>query len=257
MTRQIYLSTFSHMATREISSYGIGIEYNQFCISKWLDDDAIDDTLDRMRGQAVKCGIDLEEDREKAIVHGPFCEIAPASFDHLFRELAMKRLDQAAAGTMKLGLRRMVVHTGYVPQIFYPEWHIKESIGFWQSFLRDKPDDFNVYLENVMDEEPEMLSEIVVGVDDPRMRICLDVGHVNVCSDTGVVRWIEKIGPLIAHFHLHNNDGKNDLHAPLTEGTIDMDEVLRAIDDFCPEDATLTIESRKCHESIRWLLDRT
>lgn len=255
MKRQVFLSTFSNMATREIALYGIGIEFNQFCISKWLDDDVIDKTLMRMRRQASKCGIDLS-DPEKAIVHGPFCEIAPAAFDHLFRDLARTRLDQAASGTIDLGLSKMVVHTGYVPQVFDPRWHIDESIAFWQNYLEDKPADLQLYLENVMDETPEMLLDIIKGVDDPRMKICLDVGHVNTCSELGVTEWIERLGPDIGHFHLHNNDGKKDLHAPLMEGTVDMEDILRAIDSHCPTEATIAIESRDCHDSIQWLLDR-
>ena len=63
-------------------------------------------------------------------------------------------------------------------QVFLDEMKLSEREKFiGKLILRDKPDDFYVYLENVMDEEPEMLSEIVVGVDDPRMRICLDVNQ--------------------------------------------------------------------------------
>lgn len=282
MKREIFLSTFSYQATKEIAEYGIGIEYNQFCISQWLDDEVIEDTLARMRKQALRCGIGIQDSSEsvkvidtgsrpqlkdpaeegldpdpaKAIIHGPFSEIAPAAFDHRFRELARDRLEQAAAGAKRLGLNRMVVHTGYIPIIFDPGWHVKESIGFWTDFLKDKDDDFQLYLENVMDETPDLLLDIIKGVDDPRMNICLDVGHVNVVSDIKATEWIEKLGGYIHHFHLHNNDGKGDQHAPLTEGELNMEEIMRAIDACCPEDATLTIESRKCHESIGWLIDR-
>ena len=302
MKHDVFLSTFSHDATKEIAHYGIGIEFNHFCISKWLDGDVIDDTLDRMRRQAVRCGVCLpageagrqeaglpaaDADRSidspdadppidpvkavppidpvkavppidpaKAIVHGPFTDLAPAAFDHRFRQLTRDRLDQAAEGTLRLGLSRMVVHTGYIPLVFDPRWQVKESVVFWREFLEDKPEDFVVLLENVMDEEPALLLDIVEGVDDPRMRICLDVGHVNAISPKKVTEWIEALGPQIRHFHLHNNDGRRDLHAPLTEGTLDMEEVLRAVDACCVPETTLTIESRDCHDSIRWLLDR-
>lgn len=253
MNRDIFLSTFSHNAAKEIAFYGIGIEFNQFCISRWLDEETIDDTLTRMRRQAERCGICLPA---KAIVHGPFTDLAPAAFDHRFRDLTRTRFDQAAAGTLALGLTCMVVHTGYIPLIFDPRWQVKESIGFWQEFLQDKPEDFLLLLENVMDEKPALLLDIVDGVDDPRMKICLDVGHVNAISEISVPEWIETLGSRIRHLHLHNNDGIHDLHQPLTEGTLDMEEVLRAVDACCPPDTTLTIESRDCHDSIRWLLDR-
>ena len=262
MKRDVFLSTFSYNASREIAEFGIGIEYNHFFISKWLDDEAVEDTLARMRRQAVRCGLALAEgedggpDPAKAIVHGPFTDMAPAAFDHIFREQTRLRLEQAAAATRKLGLDRMVVHSGYLPVIFDPQWHVKESIGFWQDYLEDKPADFRLYLENILDEEPERLLDIVEGVDDPRMKICLDVGHVNIASETPVTGWIEKLGPHIRHLHLHNNDGRRDQHAPFDEGTLDMKEILRAVDDHCPKETTLTVESRRCHESIEWLLEQ-
>ena len=268
MTRDIFLSTFSHNATKEIAFYGIGIEFNQFCISKWLDDEVIGDTLARMRRQAERCGVCLPQaeggpdaaatliDPAKAIVHGPFTDLAPAAFDHRFRDLTRARFDQAAAGTLALGLSRMVVHTGYIPLVFDPRWQVKESIGFCQEFLVDKPEDFLIYLENVMDEKPALLLDIVEGVNDPRMNICLDVGHVNAISEMSVPRWIEALGPKIRHLHLHNNDGNHDLHQALTEGTLDMEEILCAVDACCPPETTLTIESRDCHDSIHWLLER-
>ena len=79
---------------------------------------------------------------------------------------------------------------------------------------------------------------------------------MNAVSQTPVEEWIRQLGPWIGHFHLHNNDGKHDLHSPLLEGTLDMPQVLQQIDDCCPEDVTLTVESRDCHDSIAWLLEQ-
>ena len=39
--RDLFLATFSTNAIEVIGKYGIGIEYNQFCISDTLDDDRI------------------------------------------------------------------------------------------------------------------------------------------------------------------------------------------------------------------------
>lgn len=283
--RDIFLATFSHDPVKEIKEYGIGIEFNQFCISQWLDEDIIDTTLMKMERQAFRSGLAkgryhelypksgkdlaLEEglwpekkplgdvvDPSKAIVHGPFTDLCPAAFDHRFQELARERFDQAAAGTLRLGLTRMVVHTGYIPVIFDPRWHLEHSATFWQAFIQTQPPEFRLFIENVMDDEPYLLLDLVKEIDDPRVRICLDVGHVNAVSEVPVGEWIKILGPWIGHFHLHNNDGKNDLHAPLLDGTLDMTETLKQIDAYCPEDATLTIESRDCHDSIAWLLEQ-
>lgn len=283
--RDIFLSTFSYNPVQEIAEYGIGIEFNQFCISQWLDDEAIDNTLMKMERQAFRAGLsqggycnlapkgekdfELEETiwpegkplgdlvaPNKAIVHGPFTELCPAAFDHRFRELVRDRFDQAAAGTIRLGLNRMVVHTGFIPVIFDPKWHLEHSVQFWWDFINQQPENFRLYIENVMDDEPYLLLDLVKEIDDPRVRICLDVGHVNAISAVPVEEWIRQLGPWIGHFHLHNNDGEHDQHLPLLEGTLDMEKTLDQIDAYCPEDATFTIESRECHDSIHWLLEK-
>lgn len=283
--RDIFLSTFSYSPVKEIAEYGIGIEFNQFCISQWLDDEIVDETLMKMERQAFRAGLSSEKYRDLgrkgqkdfalektiwpegkplgdvvvpqgAIVHGPFTDLCPAAFDHRFRELARQRFDQAAAGMLRLGLDRMVVHTGFIPVIFDPKWHLENSVEFWRDFMDGQPENFCLYIENVMDDEPYLLLDLVKGIDDPRVRICLDVGHVNAISQIPATEWIRQLGSWIGHFHLHNNDGEHDLHAPLLDGTLDMPQVLRAIDACCPEDATLTVESRDCHDSIGWLLEQ-
>ena len=64
-------------------------------------------------------------------------------------------------------------------------------------------------------------------VDDPRLRLCLDVGHANAeLSHTPVMEWVEACGPYLRHLHLHNNAGGWDLHDPLERGTVPMEAVL-------------------------------
>ena len=61
-------------------------------------------------------------------------------------------------------------------------------------------------------------------VTDPRVRICLDVGHAHAMTlpEYKVLDWIRILGPYITHFHLHNNDGTGDQHRALGDGTLDM-----------------------------------
>ena len=64
--------------------------------------------------------------------------------------------------------------------------------------------------------------DIVKGVDEPRLKLCLDVGHVNAYSKIPVTDWLENWAPYLSHFHIHNNDTSRDQHNPLHEGTIPM-----------------------------------
>ena len=136
----------------------------------------------------------------------------------------------------------MVVHSGYAPQMYFPEWFVPKSIEFWRDFVRELPEDFEMLLENVLDVRPEHIRDVCDGVDDPRLRICLDVGHANAYSEVPVEDWIAMLGGRIAHVHLHNNDGSRDAHAPLNAGIMDIVHILELLDKYAPE-AEICIES--------------
>lgn len=254
MKRDLFLCTFAEDALNIIKEFGIGMESNHFCISERLDDHVVEETISEVNKDMRFCDID---DLRKVFVHGPFTEIYPQAIDHLMTETGRKRLDSAFEACRRLGLNRMVVHSGFLPIMYFDTWHVERSVEFWGEYMRDKPSDFSIFIENVFDPNPEPLIEIVETLADPRIKLCLDVGHANaVTIDKSVYQWIKSMGENIGHFHLHNNDGSNDLHNPINDGTLDMDKVLRHIDDYCPPDATLTVESRRVNGGIEWLLER-
>ena len=126
---------------------------------------------------------------------------------------------------------------------------------FWQNFLRDKPANFELCIENVLEDEPDMLVDMMQQIDDPRIRLCLDIGHANAVTAKNfpVTQWIQRLAPYLAHFHLHNNDGSGDTHAAFDAGSMDMQEILQTIDRCCADDVTYTIEAREPLPCLAWL----
>jgi sugar phosphate isomerase/epimerase len=62
-------------------------------------------------------------------------------------------------------------------------------------------------------------------IDQPNFYMCYDIGHANISFGNAFMyrKFISKIGS----FHIHNNDGINDLHIPFgNHGTIRLNEVL-------------------------------
>ena len=116
------------------------------------------------------------------------------------------------------------------------------------------PEDVTICVENVFEEEPEALLHILEQVDDPRIRMCLDVGHVSAYSRIPVLEWLKIFAPWIRHFHIHNNDGTRDSHRPLMEGAIPMRELLEQAMELCPE-ATYTLELMEPQSSVDWLYE--
>ena len=170
------------------------------------------------------------------------------------RAIAAERYRQVIRVAEEYGIRKIVVHGGYNPRIYFPIWYTEQSVLFWKEFVQEIPEDMVFCLENVFEEEPAMLTEIIRQVNDPRIRMCLDVGHVNAYSPISVMEWLEQCADLTEHFHIHNNDTSRDAHEQLMDGTIPMKELLARIAEKCPN-ATLTLELMDAEPSVRWLLE--
>ena len=250
--RDIFLATFEMDAENVIRKHGIGIEFNQFCVSSTLYDCRRDLACRAMQAQLDRLGLKAPE---QAICHGPFTEILPESIDTEFAELGIKRVGQAVDGCKKLGVNRLVAHSGYYPTLYFRDWHRDKSIWFWSKLLELCPDDFHVYLENVIDTEPTCLLEVVEKIDDPRLELCLDIGHAHCATEPKytVYDWIKLWGKKIGHFHFHNNNGTGDQHNSIFKGTMFIPDVLACIDETCKDEATITVESRDCDKTCGWL----
>lgn len=144
-----------------------------------------------------------------------------------------------------------MLHGGYSPRLYFPCWYEEQSIAFWKEFLASHPGTYEICLENVMEEMPESLLAIVTQVDDPRLRLCLDVGHVNCYSSVPASQWMAQWGDALSHLHLHNNDASADSHAALSQGSLDMAEIIRGI----APTMTATLELIEIGDSIHWLKD--
>ena len=74
------------------------------------------------------------------------------------------------------GATKVIIHGGYNPWIYYPVWYVGESVKFWKEFLQ-ADSGVQIVLENVLEEEPGMLLDIVTAVDNPNLRLCLDIAN--------------------------------------------------------------------------------
>ena len=241
---RIYISTTASDDASVARKYGLGLEIAEFCTA-WNMDDRFPET-----DAVVQSKLQGIPNR---VLHAPFNELFPCAIDPKARQLAASRYRQAIQLAKKYGATKIIIHGGYNPRIYYPIWYTEQSILFWKDFLQEDPG-VEIVLENVLEEEPGMLLDIIKGVADPRLRICLDVGHVNAYSGIPVMDWLENCGPWISHFHIHNNDGSWDTHNALYQGNIPIKELLNRGETLCP-DATVTLELMEAEASVRWLLE--
>ena len=240
---QIYLSTVDPRAGELARELGLGVEIAEYCTA-WNMDREYPQTDERLRGALAG--------NPRRILHGPFNELFPCAIDPQARDLAARRYRQAIALARDYGADKVVIHAGFNPWLYYPVWFREQSAVFWREFLAEEPG-VEIVLENVLEQEPEWMTEILRAVDSPRLRLCLDVGHVNAYSPVDAAQWLRRCAPWISHFHLHNNNGTRDAHDPLFRGSIPMEELLTLAGELCPE-ATFTLELPDAENSARELM---
>lgn len=241
---KLYISTISTDAVRVAQEYGLGLEIAEYCTAWNMDEKfaGVDSVVKKKLEGVWGCTL-----------HAPYNELFPCAIDKKARELAAYRYSQAISLAKSYDAEKVIIHGGFNPWIYFPVWYVERSILFWKEFLAKDPG-VQIVLENVLEDDPAWLLDIVKGVDDPRLRLCLDIGHVNAYSKIPVMDWLEAWAPFISHFHIHNNDGSRDQHNALSDGTIPMEQFLARAEVLCP-DATYTLELMKDAISVQWLAD--
>ena len=240
---RFFISTIAPDAAEIARAAGMGLEIAEYCTAWNMDERfaethaAVSEKLAGISGRAL---------------HAPFNELFPCAIDKKARALARERYLQAISLAKRYGADRVVIHGGYYERMYYPVWYIEQSIEFWRAFMADMKEDILVCLENVFEPGPDMLIDIVRAVNDERLGICLDTGHVNAYSPVPAREWLEKCAPYISHFHIHNNFGDRDAHLSPGEGTLPMRELLLRAGEICPS-ATFTLEVLEAAQPVRWL----
>ena len=242
---RLLISTIAPDAGDLARRFGLGIEIAEYCTA-WNMDDKFSET-----DASVSKKIDGISRRA---LHAPFNELFPCAIDPIARRLAAQRYKQAIKLAADYGADRVIIHGGYNSQMYYPVWYTQQSAVFWREFMEEMSGDMMICLENVFETEPGMIADIIRDVSDPRLRMCLDVGHVNAYSQISPLKWLEDCADIIGHFHMHNNMGDYDMHNGLNDGNIPMKELFDAADRLCP-DATLTLEVLTAEPSVNWLCE--
>lgn len=243
INRNWLLATIASDAPEQAKRYGLGLEIDAFCMAENMDDNfAESDSLVKRQLEGINF----------PVLHAPFAELYPCAIDPKARQLAMRRLKQAAEIAMGYDIKRMVVHSGFLPQVYFPIWFEEKSAEFWREFLQDMPEDFQLLIENVLDDDPQCLRRMLDNIGDSRAVCCLDAGHANVISQRPITEWVEILAPHLKHMHLHNNYGEYDEHNLPQDGNMDIPILLKKMDTYAPE-ASITLECRDGAGAAAWI----
>lgn len=189
-------------------------------------------------------------------IHAPFMDLNPGSVDSSIQKVTAKRVEQVlrAAGVLKAKV--VVFHPGY-SRLTYgsaSEAWVENSIRFWKNILSlIHQSGCKAALENIFEEEPSTLKQVLDGIGDSSVGHCFDSGHFNMFAQVSIEEWFEQLGSYVVESHLHDNYGQNDEHLPVGEGIIDFVRVTRLLKEHAP-DAIWTLEAHSRERLERSLL---
>ncbi len=157
-------------------------------------------------------------------IHGMFIDVDPASSDMAFQKLSRDRCRESCSLAAELGARNVVLHSSCLP--FVRGGYLDHWAGLCAEFYEELAQTYhlNIYIENSQDVDPGPVRELMNRITDPRVGVCLDLGHANY-SRCPVEKWLEDLGDRIGYLHLSDNNGQYDDHLPLGTGTVDWEEV--------------------------------
>ena len=181
----------------------------------------------------------------KTAVHGPLIGIEFAHQDYLLRAAIEKRIDMIFDVAKQLQTTRVVLHTGYTLETkslgLEEKWY-KRNVEYWKHEIgRWEGAGIEIVLENVVESSPDLITSLVTEVNNSYLGLCLDIGHVHYFSKESLPTWIMKMGKMLKHVHVHDNDGKADRHWSIGRGNIDFEEFYKAIEENAPQ-VTLSLE---------------
>lgn len=199
-----------------IQTTHMGVESIEFSIAENLDH--LPQTLHSYEKRLADLGY------PNLILHGPFLDLNPMSYDSLVTESTRKRYDQAYEAAQALGAKKIVFHTCFMPASCFLTGWAQRVADFYCRFLAEKDDSIEILMENVLDPFPDPLAKAAEAIQHPAFGICLDVGHAHCYSDAPISQWSETLLPWIRHFHLHDNQGDRDSHLALGDGSLFLEQ---------------------------------
>lgn len=164
---------------------------------------------------------------------------------HLIREAVHRRLDRTYEVAVGLRVTRVILHSGYTVE--HDLFNLQDvwlggNIEFRQGEIRRWADaGIGIVLENDVDHLPDLMVQVVDGVGNPFLGLCMDIGHQHVFSGLDAPEWVRRMRDRLYHVHLHDNDGACDHHWRLGRGTIDFEPFYTALSEHAPQ-ATLALE---------------
>lgn len=223
-----------------IGQTGAGVESIEFSISENLD--RLPVCISSYRERLERMGA------ESLILHGPFLDLNPMTFDSRIKKVTFDRYAQAYDAAVRLKAEKIVYHTCLYPEVYLLTGWADRVAEFYQEFLENRTE-IEVVMENVHDRKWEPVLDVAEKTDLKNFRLCLDTGHVNCYADESVLIWAKRLKPYLTHIHVHDNLGDRDGHKGIGQGNIPWKELFPLLKNS--KDISYTIECSNKEDVLR------
>ncbi len=223
--------------------YEVGFEINDF-----YNPDVLADT--RRQREIIhkyrECGLP-----DYFTMHGAFYDVILFSEDKEIVEVSKKRMITSMDIADEIGASAVVFHTNVNPFLgneSYLNGVVSRTVEFYKELL-EKYRNINIYIENMFDDNPGVISEIAQRLCKyDNFGVCFDYAHASI-SSTPMREWIEALKGYIRHVHINDNDLKNDLHLQVGTGKIDWNEFKYYYENVF-KDADVLIETNQPDDQV-------
>jgi sugar phosphate isomerase/epimerase len=190
-------------------------------------------------------------------IHAPFSDLNIASLNERIRQESLAQVFEAIKVGDFLNAKLVNIHPGRLSPLglFFKEkaWEtniqsLKEIVDFAGGYeiqicLENTPNYFGVFCCEI-----EEIKRVLEQVERDSLKLTLDIGHANTCGKVG--EFIKELKGGIFHVHVHDNDGKDDLHAEVGTGNINFVRIFRMLRKIGYENCVI-VETQGKEEAFR------
>lgn len=211
------------------------------------------DVLDEDKVSAMEA---WREDGKELTLHAPFVDLAPGGFDPRVLEITRLRFGQVMELARRVGPRQIVFHPGFddFRFAFRQELWLDNSLRVWGELLEAAGSaGTKICLENVFDTRPDHLALLRERLGK-ELGFCLDTGHFLIFSQVSLNEWLDAFSDGLIELHLHDNNGQQDLHQPVGEGSFEFKSLCCQIQDR-GLDPVVVLEHHSHEDTTRSLMN--
>jgi sugar phosphate isomerase/epimerase len=173
---------------------------------------------------------EVKEASGRVALHSPYEGLDPGHSEEAEREEAIRLLTLTCGLAQAVGASYVVAHTGYDPARVKGDlagWR-RRSLETWKALIEQPAcQGVSIALENTMEPEPSLVRSLVDALPEQSVGVCLDTGHLNCFASAPPPKWWASLGSRVSVLHLHDNEGEEDEHLGIGQGTFDFDALFR------------------------------